>query len=98
MSSGSYGSSNRGNDQLGDLNSFVVAPLRPGAPIVKNFYAESSLIVSRPQVKAPHCLPWIKIAFFQHLNDQFYTQNEMSVRGYAPKPILSFDEIQFPRK
>jgi ATP-dependent RNA helicase DDX5/DBP2 len=32
------------------------------------------------------------------VTEQFYVQNEMAIRGYAPKPILSFDEIQFPCK
>jgi ATP-dependent RNA helicase DDX5/DBP2 len=80
-SKGSYGNNNRtgnGNSLLDDLDSFDVGPLRPGPPIIKNFYSESSLIKNRAQ----------------HLIDQFYDQNEMAVRGYAPKPILSFDEIQ----
>lgn len=35
---------------------------------------------------------------FQHVTEQFYIQNEMSIRGFGPKPILSFDEIQLPSK
>ncbi|CAF1096454.1 unnamed protein product [Adineta ricciae] len=81
---GNYRSNDRdrhgGNSLLDDLDSFTVAPLRPGPPVIKNFYSESPLISNRPQ----------------HVNDQFYTQNEMTIRGFAPKPILSFDEIQFP--
>jgi hypothetical protein len=71
-----------GNSLLDDLDSFVVDPIRPGPPVIKNFYSESSLITARPQ----------------HLTDQFYMQNEMSIRGFAPKPILAFDEVQFPSK
>lgn len=55
FSIGSYGSSNRasnGNSLLDDLDSFVVEPLRPGPPVIKNFYSESPLIVNRPQVTA----------------------------------------------
>ena len=44
-SKGSYG-----NSLLDDLDSFEVGPLRPGPPIIKNFYSESPLISSRPQV------------------------------------------------
>jgi len=69
-----------GNNLLDDLDSFTVAPLRPGPPIIKNFYVESPIISSRPQ----------------HVTEQFYIQNEMSIRGFGPKPILSFDEIQLP--
>ena len=69
-----------GNSLLDDLDSFTVAPLRPGPPVIKNFYSESPMILNRPQ----------------HLTDQFYVQNEMTIRGFAPKPILSFDEFQFP--
>lgn len=69
-----------GNNLLDDLDSFVVRPLRPGPPIIKNFYSESPLIATRPQ----------------HITDQFYAQNEMAIHGFAPRPILSFDEIQFP--
>ncbi len=36
--------------------------------------------------------------FKQHITEQFYAQNEMTIRGFAPKPILSFDEVQFPSK
>jgi hypothetical protein len=32
------------------------------------------------------------------LTKQFYDENEMAIRGFSPKPILSFDEIQFPGK
>jgi hypothetical protein len=32
------------------------------------------------------------------VTDQFYIENEMSIRGFTPKPILTFDEIQFPSK
>lgn len=39
-----------GNNLLDDLDSFTVAPLRPGPPIIKNFYVESPIISSRPQV------------------------------------------------
>ena len=35
---------------------------------------------------------------FQHVTEQFYIQNEMSIRGFGPKPILPFDEIQLPSK
>jgi len=82
-SKNSYGNNNRtnnGNSLLDDLDSFVVGPLRPGPAVIKNFYSESPLISKRPQ----------------HLTDQFYVENEMTIRGYAPKPILKFDEIQFP--
>jgi ATP-dependent RNA helicase DDX5/DBP2 len=77
-----YGSSKNsyGNSLLDDLNSFAVEPLRPGPPVIKNFYSESSLISNRAQ----------------NITDQFYVENEMTIRGYAPKPILSFNEIQFP--
>lgn len=54
FSIGSYGNNNRtnnGNNLLDDLDSFDVAPLRPGPPVIKNFYAESPLIVNRPQVR-----------------------------------------------
>lgn len=56
---GSYGSSRNngnerdrhgGNNLLDDLDSFVVGPLRPGPPVIKNFYTESPLILNRPQV------------------------------------------------
>lgn len=50
----SYGNNNRsnnGNNLLDDLDSFDVGPLRPGPPIIKNFYSESSLITNRPQVR-----------------------------------------------
>ncbi|CAF0886911.1 unnamed protein product, partial [Didymodactylos carnosus] len=40
---------------------------------------ESPLIVNRPQ----------------SVTDQFYTLNEMAIRGFAPKPVLSFDEAPF---
>ncbi|UJR20848.1 hypothetical protein I4U23_023958 [Adineta vaga] len=88
QSRGSYGGNHRSNDRdrhggnnlLDDLDSFTTAPLRPGPPVIKNFYSESPLISNRPQ----------------HVTEQFYVQNEMSIRGFAPKPILSFDEIQFP--
>ncbi|CAF4486837.1 unnamed protein product, partial [Rotaria magnacalcarata] len=62
--------------------SFTVGPLRPGPTVIKNFYTESPLITSRPQ----------------HVTDQFYALNEMTIRGFAPKPILTFDELQFPSK
>jgi hypothetical protein len=39
-----------GNSLLDDLDSFDVGPLRPGPPVIKNFYIESPLITSRPQV------------------------------------------------
>jgi superfamily II DNA/RNA helicase len=77
---GNHSRSSHGNNLLDDLDSFVVGPLRPGPPVIKNFYSESPLITNRPQ----------------HITDQFYQQNEMTIRGYVPKPILSFDEIQFP--
>ncbi|CAF1305343.1 unnamed protein product [Adineta steineri] len=85
-SRGSYGNHRGGGDRHGgnnlldDLDSFTVAPLRPGPPVIKNFYTESPMISNRPQ----------------HITDQFYVQNEMSIRGFAPKPILAFDEVQFP--
>ncbi|CAF1347441.1 unnamed protein product [Rotaria magnacalcarata] len=69
-----------GNNLLDDLDSFTVGPLRPGPTVIKNFYTESPLITSRPQ----------------HVTDQFYALNEMTIRGFAPKPILTFDELQFP--
>lgn len=56
---GSYGSNRTGgnerdrhggNNLLDDLDSFDVAPLRPGPPVIKNFYSESSLVSSRPHV------------------------------------------------
>ncbi len=50
---GSYGNHNRssqGNSLLDDLDSFVVGPLRPGPPVIKNFYSESPLVTNRPQV------------------------------------------------
>jgi len=50
----SYGNKNRsnnGNNLLDDLDSFDVGPLRPGPPIIKNFYSESPLITNRPQVR-----------------------------------------------
>jgi hypothetical protein len=50
----SYGNNNRtsnGNSLLDDLDSFVVGPLRPGPPVIKNFYSESPLITNRPQVR-----------------------------------------------
>jgi ATP-dependent RNA helicase DDX5/DBP2 len=81
-----YGSSkgsygnNNRNSLLDDLESFVVGPLRPGPTVIKNFYSESPLLTNRPQ----------------QLTNQFYAENEMTVRGFAPKPILSFDETQFP--
>lgn len=75
------GSSNSyGNSLLDDLDTMVVAPLRPGPPVLKRFYNESPNIIARSQ----------------HLSDQFYAKNEMTIKGFAPKPILSFDEIQFP--
>jgi len=79
---GSYHSSQNSNGKnlLDDLDSFTVAPLRPGPPVVKNFYVESPLIANRPQ----------------QITDQFYVQNEMTIRGHSPRPILSFDEIQYP--
>ncbi|CAF1357737.1 unnamed protein product [Rotaria sordida] len=91
LSRGSYGNNrvhtnvkerdrHGGNNLLDDLDSFVVGPLRPGPPVIKNFYSESLLISNRPQ----------------HTTDQFYVLNEMTIRGFAPKPILSFDEMQFP--
>lgn len=88
-----------GKNLLDDLDSFTVAPLRPGPPVVKDFYAESALIANRPQVKSLIDSMSQKRSFhflFQHVTDQFYVQNEMSVQGFAPKPILSFDEVQFP--
>ena len=57
---GSYGSSNRssnGNSLLDDLDSFVVEPLRPGPPVIKNFYSESPLITNRSQVNTQWHLP-----------------------------------------
>jgi hypothetical protein len=55
---GSYGSyrggdrdRHGGNNLLDDLDSFTVAPLRPGPPVIKNFYSESPLITNRPQVQ-----------------------------------------------
>lgn len=42
-----------GNSLLDDLDSFDVAPIRPGPPIVKNFYAESPMVASRPPVNRP---------------------------------------------
>jgi superfamily II DNA/RNA helicase len=78
-----YGGSSRnsnGKDSHDDLNSFAVDPLRDGPPVIKNFYKESSLITDRPQ----------------HVTNEFYTQNEMTIQGQALKPILSFDEVQFP--
>lgn len=68
------------NKFLDNLDSFTVEPLREGPPVVKNFYSESSLIKNRPQ----------------NVTNDFYTQNEMTLVGQAPKPVLSFDEIQFP--
>ncbi len=50
----SYGNHNRssqGNSLLDDLDSFVVGPLRPGPPVIKNFYSESPLVTNRPQVR-----------------------------------------------
>jgi len=82
-SKNSYGNNNRtsnGKNLLDDLDSFDVGPLRPGPAIIKNFYSESSLVTNRPQ----------------HATNQFYVDNEMTIRGYAPKPILAFNEIQFP--
>jgi len=40
-----------GNNLLDDLDSFDVGPLRPGPPVIKNFYSESPLITNRPPVK-----------------------------------------------
>jgi len=58
ISKGSYGNNRSnerdrhgGNNLLDDLDSFVVGPLRPGPPVIKNFYIESSLVSNRPQVK-----------------------------------------------
>jgi hypothetical protein len=57
--SGSYGNNRAGGNQrerhggnnlLDDLESFVVAPLRPGPPVIKNFYSESPIIANRQQV------------------------------------------------
>ena len=57
---GSYGGNRSGgNDRdryggsnlLDDLDSFDVAPLRAGPPVIKNFYIESPLITARPQVR-----------------------------------------------
>jgi hypothetical protein len=50
----SNGSNQSGGNLLDDLDSFAVAPLRPGPPVIKNFYVESSLITSRPQVNSKH--------------------------------------------
>jgi hypothetical protein len=40
-----------GNSLLDDLDSFTVGPLRPGPPVIKNFYSESPLVSNRPQVE-----------------------------------------------
>ena len=32
------------------------------------------------------------------MTTEFYTQNEITLLGQAPKPILSFYEIEFPSK
>lgn len=40
-----------GNSLLDDLDSFDVGPLRPGPPVIKNFYVESPLVANRPQVQ-----------------------------------------------
>jgi hypothetical protein len=52
---GSYGNNRTGdryggNSLLDDLDSFSVGPLRPGPPVLKNFYTESPGVASRPQV------------------------------------------------
>lgn len=102
---GSYGNASRpnndrygGSNLLDDPDAFTPPTIRPGPPVIKNFYSESPLITNRPQVK---CSMFILILAhlidLQHLNEQFYAQNEMTIRGYAPRPILSFDEIQLPR-
>lgn len=39
------------NNLLNDLDSFIIPPLRPGPPVVKNFYSESPLITGRPSVR-----------------------------------------------
>jgi len=54
FSIGSYGNNNRtnnGNNLLYDLGSFDVGPLRPGPPVIKNFYSESPLVTNRTQVR-----------------------------------------------
>jgi hypothetical protein len=54
FSIGSYGNNNRtnnGNNLLDDLGSFDVGPLRPGPPVIKNFYSESPLVTNRTQVR-----------------------------------------------
>jgi hypothetical protein len=61
-SKSSYGNNNRtnnGNNLLDDLGSFDVGPLRPGPPVIKNFYSESPLVTNRTQ----------------HVTEQFYVQN-----------------------
>ena len=46
------GSSNSyGNSLLDDLDTMVVAPLRPGPPVIKRFYNESPAVAARPQVR-----------------------------------------------
>ncbi|CAF0815449.1 unnamed protein product [Adineta steineri] len=77
---GNYQATSNGNNFLDNLDFFDIAPLRPGQPIIKNFYSETSLIANRAQ----------------QVTDQFYLQNEMAIQGFAPKPILAFDEVQFP--
>lgn len=53
ISLGSYGNNRPGgNSLLDDLDSFDVAPLRPGPPVIKNFYVESPLVANRAPVKS----------------------------------------------
>lgn len=48
----------------------------------KNFYNESSIVQSRS------------------LNDiqQFFMGNQITIDGNAPRPVLNFNEINFPGK
>ncbi|CAF0748918.1 unnamed protein product [Didymodactylos carnosus] len=80
-SGGAGGGNNKyGNNLLSEMENIPIPAPRAGPPVIKNFYTESPLITNRPQ----------------EIFDQFYVQNEMSIRGFAPRPVLSFDEAPFP--